>query len=643
VSANANDVTDDIDAALQARAAQGSTDSGGDDIDAALRARAKQQPTPPSKSRVGWAEENLAGPSEVIASTVANIPHAAAHGVVDLYRSIFSPSDVGKPDPAGVSALEVPMGAGGKQLLSDAGAMLPNRNNLPNQPDDTSIPEFGDTTQNIIGHGLRVGGDVGNIAAAAAPVKSILTKVPELTATGAPVAKTAEQVAAEAAAKQSGGAAGAPVDLSKTSVPLKAEIAKIDPKNVNSAALSNQVKADEFDIQLTKGEATENGNQLADEFNTRNQNPEFAERKAQTNTKLIKGLNDIKEDVAPAAAVDHETNAQTVIDAYKDKYAPIAADAKAKWEKFQEAAGGALPIEPGDFTATVSDALKKSGKTRYLPSEVAGDLKDLDNGEPFTVERWDNLKTNLAGAQRTAERTGNGNAALAVGAARDAVENYNFPNLDPSLQAMNKEARAATAKKYAMLKADPAMDTAVNDGIPRGQLSPEAKGYMERYFLKGNQADLANAQKNLAGSQDAKGAIAGSVTNELKKSAGIDLYRNDGNFSQSGYNTRLNELQPRIKYLMDNDAADKAFRLGDVARLAQRQPTGPAFNNSGTSVAAHIAQRVGSGVASLAETGANMATGKLKLGTGVREEAAKFAERKWVRDSLKPGAGISNE
>ena len=188
-----------------------------------------------------------------------------------------------------------------------------------------------------------------------------------------------------------------------------------------------------------------------------------------------------------------------MIDAYKDKYAPIAADARAKWEKFQTAAGGALPIEPGDFTATVGDALKKSGKTRYLPSEVAGDLKDIDNGEPFTVERWDNLKTNLAGAQRAAERTGNGNAALAVKAARDAVENYNFPNLDPKLQAMNQEARAATAKKYAMLRSDPAMDTAVNDGVARGQLSPEAKGYMERYFLNGNKADLANAQAEFGG------------------------------------------------------------------------------------------------------------------------------------------------
>jgi len=485
--------------------------------------------------------------------------------------------------------------------------------------------------------------DVAKPLAMIAPAAAAVA--PVLGATGAPEAEafTPEAVVSRTAAEQSGGAAGAARDLSNTSPELRQAITQAAQKTggaVNPEALDKQLKADEFGIRLTQGQATGDGAQLADEFNTRNQNPAFAERKVQTNQKLIDGINGIKEDVAPAAAVDHEGNAQTVIDAYKDKYAPIAADAKAKWTKFQDAAGGALPLEPGDFTTQIGAALKKTGKTRYLPADVAGDIKDIDDGEPFTVERWDNLKTNLAGAQRTAERTGNGNAGLAISAARDAVENYQFPNLDPKLQAMNNEARAATSQKYAMLRADPAMDAAVNDGVPRGQLSPEAKGYMEKYFLKGNKADLEKAQANLAGNPDAQGAIAGSVTNELKKAAGIDLYRNDGNFSQSGYNTRLNELQPRIKYLMDPDAADKAFRLGDVARDAQRQPTGYGFNNSGTSVAAQVAKRVGAGALNAAEHVANMATGKLKLGTGAREEIENWKDSKWVEDSLKPGAGL---
>jgi hypothetical protein len=620
---------------------------------------AAAKPDASKPKRVGWAEENLLGPSEILGAGVANIPHGAAHAAVDLYRRVTG-GDTDAPDPSIVRATQVPIGEGGRQLLGDI-AQLPGVKQGVDlaRSGDRALETASPTTHDIVHQAAGVAGDVANIAPVAAPVVKGSRMLGEAfgarTATGAPASATgvdATQAALNRSVAQSGtnmGAAAAAPDVSRASQPLRAAIQGMSgngTKPLNLEAVQNHLKADEFGINLTAGQATGDGAQLSSEFNTRNKNPAFAERMAQTNQKLIDGLNGIKEDVAPAAAVDHEANAQTVIDAYKDKYAPIAADAKAKWEKFQAAAGGALPLETGDFTAQVGAALKKAGKTRYLPSEVAGDIKDIDDGEPFTIERWDNLKTNLAAAQRKAERAGDGNAGLAVSAARDAVENYQFPNLDPKLAAMNREARAATANKYAMLRADPAMDAAVNDGVPSTpdsrRLSPEAKGYMERYFLKGNKADLSNAQANLADNPDAKGAIAGSVVNELKKAAGIDPYRNDGNFSQAGYNTRFNELQPRIKYLMDPDSADKAFRLGDVARITQRQPTGYSFNNSGTSVVSQVAKRVASGAAALAEHSANAATSKLKLGTGVREEFENWRNDKWVSDSLKPGAGIDH-
>lgn len=468
-------------------------------------------------------------------------------------------------------------------------------------------------------------------------------RIPASTTLTEPALAEGQAVLDKSYSARSGGAASTAPRITALPAEAQQEIRQTSQKTggiVNPDVLERQAEASEFGVRLTRGQATGDAAQLADEFNTRNENPEFSQRRVETNQKLIEGINGIKDDVAPSAAVDHEANAQTVIDSYKDKYAPIAADASAKWKAFQDAAGGALPLDPGDFTAQVQAALKKAGKSRYLPADVAADLKDIDDGEPFTIERWDNLKTNLAAAQRAAERSGNGNAALAVSAARDAVENYNFRNLDPKLKALNDQARQATALKYAMLKADPAMDAAVHDGVARGKLSPEAKGYMERYFLKANKADLQQATQNLSDSIDAKQAIAGSTLNELKRSAGIDMYRDDGNFSQAGYNNKLNELQPRIGYLLDQATADKAFRLGNVARNAMRQPVGPAFNNSGTSVTAQVAKRIGSGIVNTAESLGNMATGKLKLGTGVREEAAKMAQRAWVRDSLKPFAGL---
>ena len=608
---------------------------------------AASNPDASKQKRAGWAEENLLGPTEILGSAIANIPHAIAHSGVDMYRRLAS-KDTNAPDPSIVRATEVPMGQGGRQLLSDATQLPGIKQGIEGaKRADDALRRWSPTAQDVVHQTAGVIGDVANLLPVAGGLlkgASALSKSATATDAGISAAQASLNKSV-ARSPQSMGAAAAAPDITSASAPLRAAIQEMSANGanlVNAEAVANHLKADEFGVQFTKGQATNVHAQLADEFNTRNQNPEFAERKAQTNQKLIDGVNGIKEDVAPSAAIDHEANAQTVIDAYKDKYAPIAADARAKWLKFQDAAGGALPLESGDFTAQIGDALKKSGKTRYLPKEVANDIKDIDNGEPFTIERWDNLKTNLATEQRSAERSGNGNAGLAIKAARDAVENYDFPNLDPKLHSMNLEARAATAAKYSMLRSDPAMDTAIHDGVARDQLSPDAKGYMEKYFLKGNKADLEKSQQNLANSPDAKSAISGSVMNDLKKAAGIDLYRNDGNFSQSGYNTRLNEFQPRIKYLMDRDAADKAFRLGDVARIAQRQPTGLAFNNSGTSVASQVAKRVGSASASIAEHAANTVTGKLKLGTGAREEIQKWNDRKWVEDSLKPGAGIDH-
>jgi hypothetical protein len=127
--------------------------------------------------RVGWAEENLAGPSEVLASAVANIPHAAAHAGVDIYRRLTG-GDTNAPDPAAVRAIEVPTAAGGRQLTSDLARdwqSLPRETDQ--QPDDTNVPQFNATTEDVLNQTGSVVGDVANIAPVAAPLKNIAGKV----------------------------------------------------------------------------------------------------------------------------------------------------------------------------------------------------------------------------------------------------------------------------------------------------------------------------------------------------------------------------------------------------------------------------------------------------------------------------------
>lgn len=131
--------------------------------------------------KVGFAEENLAGPSEIIASGIANIPHAAAHGVQDLYRRVTG-GDTNAPDNKFVQAIHVPTGRGGEQLESDIGDMLtpshePTVEDQTQNIRDQALGKPNETVQNVMDHTGAVGKDVLGILPAAGVVKGAAGKI----------------------------------------------------------------------------------------------------------------------------------------------------------------------------------------------------------------------------------------------------------------------------------------------------------------------------------------------------------------------------------------------------------------------------------------------------------------------------------
>src|ERR1700743_2053733 len=153
----------EIDAAFSGAAAAASPAQISDDpeIYAAFAPVASTRAEKPKRVRA--ATEAILGPLELAGTSIANIPHAAAHGALDLYRR-FTGGDTEAPDPALIQSIKVSPGPAGTQLASDAAKLIPARSG-GDQPDDTNIPEFGETTRNIIGHTLGVAGDVGALAA----------------------------------------------------------------------------------------------------------------------------------------------------------------------------------------------------------------------------------------------------------------------------------------------------------------------------------------------------------------------------------------------------------------------------------------------------------------------------------------------
>jgi hypothetical protein len=182
-------------------------------------------PVPPP--RVPWAQENLAGPTEIVGGALAGIPHAAAHSAVDIYRRLTG-GDTSAPDPAVVQALEPTQylpdeGAGGRQLMGDikdlsgiGGAGSPIDAALRAQHEATTKNPLSESTRNtaadVINQTAQVAGDVGNLA----PVVGAVGKgISALTAAKGP--SIAE--AAQAAADNATGAAAAPKAAPQPSQP----------------------------------------------------------------------------------------------------------------------------------------------------------------------------------------------------------------------------------------------------------------------------------------------------------------------------------------------------------------------------------------------------------------------------------------
>jgi hypothetical protein len=174
--------------------------------------------------RVGWAEENLAGPSEVLASAIANIPHAAVHSAVNLYRRV-SGGDTDAPDPAAVRAIEVPTGAGGRQLLSDITQLPGISQGIQGvKAADAALGRVSPTAQDVLHQTADVAGDIANIAPFAGIARGVAGKAISAAADAQSVANRVISKVADPsspAGKALAKTAAKSAELSKPAAPAK--------------------------------------------------------------------------------------------------------------------------------------------------------------------------------------------------------------------------------------------------------------------------------------------------------------------------------------------------------------------------------------------------------------------------------------
>lgn len=407
---------------------------------------------------------------------------------------------------------------------------------------------------------------------------------------------------------------------------VQAAIQQAEAKGqVHQVAAQRHIEASSLPVpvELTAGQATGDVNLLSHEKNMRGQYPELAQRFNAQNGQLAQNLDAIRDAAAPDVFhVDHVEGGDSLIGTYKAKDAALRDDISAKYKALEDANGGQFPVDGQAFVAAADAALAQKMKSRYVPPEIAADMDSFRHGAPMSFTDFENMRTNLAAEARKAERSGDGNRAMATSMVRDALESLPLTGDAAALKPLADAARSAAKARFDIINSDPAYKAAINDAVP-------ADRFINKFVVNAPVKDVQTMRANLAHDPQAAQTIAAGAINYLKDRA----MRSGTNFSQAGFNTGLKALRPKLGDLVPAEQAGQLEKLGNVARYTQEQPTGSYVNNSNTAVAvaANAAKGLAMGALDVKTLGASKVA---------REMMQKRAATKAVEKTLAPGAGV---
>lgn len=402
---------------------------------------------------------------------------------------------------------------------------------------------------------------------------------------------------------------------------------------VNAPVVLRHLEADSLPIpiRLTKGQSTGDVVQLSKEQNLRGSQPEFANRFNEQNQQLVDNVPLIRERAAPDVyATKTIESSQAIIDAYKNLDAVKSKEISAAYKALEDAAGGNFPVDGAKLAQNAEAALSKKLKTDFLASPIKNQLEKFKNGEPMTFEQFEAMRTNLAAEIRKAERTGDGNAAMAASIVREAMEDLPLKQKSRNLKKLADNARGLAKARFDELKKDPAYKAAIDDSVP-------ADKYFDKFIVNGVNKNINTMVNTLGKESVAHQHMKAGVINWLSDKAGI--VDGKGNFSQANYNKALKKLDDvnNFKQIFDPQSELQLRTLGNVAAYTQFQPRGSFVNNSNTLVG-YLANKAAGGLEQVGNV-MGLKTLGYPLGSEARRIMRSARERKEAQEALKPGAG----
>lgn len=346
---------------------------------------------------------------------------------------------------------------------------------------------------------------------------------------------------------------------------------------------------------LTLGQATRDPIQFAREQNLRGvegAGNALTDKFAAQNNRLIQALNER----GAAGAPGQFQSGNSLLNALREYDAGSRANIGGLYEKARALNGNEIPLNGRQFADDALARLDQEMKTGFLPGQITDLVNKVSKGEmPLNISTSEQLKSTLAAATRSAQRSGDGNTVRALGIVRDALENagpmgdikfggnqlvpFGAPlppsSLGAEAQGAFSAARKAAAERFGQIDAIPALKAAVDGAEP--------DKFFQKYVLN---APVADVEKLFSVAPGQATAVRGQVVDFLKSKALNGASDEVGKFSQSAYNKALKALGDEKLATMFTPAEIAQLKsIGNVASYIQAAPAGAAVNSSNTASA----------------------------------------------------------
>lgn len=392
---------------------------------------------------------------------------------------------------------------------------------------------------------------------------------------------TAQPEASTVGGMQSGGAAATQLEssiraaLADSTPEIQAKFTNVPVSQYTPetlAAIENHNQFAKFGIIPTEGEALQNTSLMSRETNDRLKDPALQARLEERDPKLVEGFNSIKQNIAPDVyETDPVRMANMSLEKMKADMVAHEQRIREAYDKANNATGtGQSAIDVEGLKNNIDAALKKKGKTKYLPAELRGDLDDALKKGYLTAEEYENFRTDTATIART---NPNVLARQAASIVRTQFENVPLRGEFAKYKPLYDEARALVVdlknkEKIPAYKAA-ASDTRTAAEIELGIPHPAANTFLERHY--GEKTPEVNIQRMLdIIGRDAPEhqALNAAKVDQFKLRSGIK--NNEGKVSQSALNKIIFETHKSNLPVMFGNAAAKSLQdLAEVARKTE--------------------------------------------------------------------------